>query len=178
MFGSLKRKVEPVGPFEFEHSIEIARPAAEIYAMVDFGDPANAKRALGHKVERLGNAPDRYRLWFDLVPDHRFEMTVTEAVPGQSYAFETDIIPSIGRLVSSSERYTVEPLDEGSCRLSLMTTAYFQGGLSEEDMAVEVVMMGMAGQNGLAKLQIQAELGVEAVHAIEAAQMDGFEDDE
>ena len=178
MFGSLKRKAEPIGPFEFEHTIEIERPAAEVYSLIDWGDPANAKRALGNKVEQVGSSPDRFRLWLDLVPDHRFEMIVKDAVPARSYAFETEITPSIGRLVSSSEAYTLEPLSEGSCRLSLVITASFQGGLSEEDMAMEVMMMGMSGQNALAKLQIQAEQGVEAVHAIEAMQMDGFEDEE
>jgi|SRR5687767_12739017 hypothetical protein len=178
MFGNLKRKAEPVGPFEFEHSIEIARSAAEVYSLVDWGDPANAKRALGNKVERVATSPDRYRLWLDLVPDHRFEMIVTKTVPGQSYAYETEITPSIGRLVSSHESYSIEALDGGACRLSLVVTVSFQGGLSEEDLAMEVMMMGMSGENALAKLQIQAEQGVEAVHAIEAAQMDCFDEDE
>jgi hypothetical protein len=38
--------------------------------------------------------------------------------------------------------------------------------------------MGMSGQNALAKLQIQAEQGVEAVHAVEAMQMDCGEADQ
>ena len=41
---------------------------------------------------------------------------------------------------------------------------------------MEVMMMGTAGQNALAKLKIQAEQGVEAVHAVEAQQMDCGED--
>ena len=176
MFGFLKRKAEPVGPFEFEHGTEIERPAAEVYAMIDWADPRNAKRALGNKVEQVGTAPDRYRLHLDLVPDHRFEMIVTEEVPGRSYAFENEITPSVGRLVSSHETYAIEPLGEGSCRLSLVISALFVGGLSAEDMAMEVMMMGTAGQNALAKLKIQAEQGVEAVHAVEAQQMDCGED--
>ena len=182
MFGMFKRKeAEPFGPCEFEHSIEIERPAAEVYALVDWSDPRNAKRALGNKVEQVGSAPDRFRLLLDLVPDHRFEMIVTEAVSGQTYAFDNEITPPVGRLVSSSEAYTLEPLGEASCRLSLRITAWFVGGMSVEDTAMEIMMMGTSGQNALAKLKIQAEEGVEAVHAIEAAQMDcfdldGFED--
>jgi hypothetical protein len=178
MFGILKRKAdEPLGPFVFEHTIEIAKPAAEVYAMLDWADPRNAKRALGNKVEQVGSAPDRFRLHLDLVPDHRFEMIVTEAVPGRSYAFENEITPPVGRLASSHEAYAVEPLGEGSCRLSLVISATFVGGMSDQEIAMEVMMMGMSGQNALAKLQIQAEQGVDAVHAIEAMQMDGCEDD-
>ena len=178
MFGLLKRKAEPIGPFEFEHSIEIEKPAAEIYALVDWADARNAKRALGNKVEQVGSDPDRFRLWLDLVPDHRFEMIVTEAVPGQRYAFECEITPTIGRLFACHEAYTIEPLGEGSCRLNLTVAATFVGGLSDQEIAMEVMMMGMSGQSALAKLQIQAEQGVEAVHAYEAMQMDGCEDDE
>jgi hypothetical protein len=178
MFGILKRKQneEPLGPFEFEHSIEIEKPAAEVYALIDWADPRNAKRALGNKVEQVGADPDRFRLHLDLVPDHRFEMIVTEAEPGQRYAFENEITPPVGRLVSSHETYTIEPLTDSSCRLSLVVAATFVGGMTEQEIAMEVMMMGMSGQNALAKLQIQAEQGVEAVHAIEAMQMDGFED--
>jgi hypothetical protein len=173
MFGILKRKQEPFGPCEFEHSIEIDRPAAEVYALVDWADPRNAKRALGNKVEQVG--PDRYRLHLDMVPDHTFEMIVTEAVPARSYAYECEITPSIGRLVSCQEAYSLEPLGEASCKLSLAVSAWFVGGLSPEDMAMEIMMMGTSGQNALAKLKIQAEEGVEAVHAVEAMQMDAFD---
>ena len=178
MFGRLKRKVEPVGPFEFEHTIEIARPGDEVYGLVDYSDPRNAKRTLGHRLEQLGACPDRFRLWFDLVPDHRFEMTVTEAVPGKSYAYETEITPSIWQLVSSHEAFTVEPLGESSCRLSLTISAWFQGHLSAEEMGAEVMMMGMAGQNALAKLKVHAEQGPDAVHALEAMQTDIFDDED
>ena len=144
--------------------------------MIDWADPRNAKRALGNKVEQVGSSPDRFRLLLDMVPDHTFEMLVTEAVPGSSYVFENEITPPVGRLVSSSEAYTVEPLGENACRVSLAVSAWFVGGMSPEDMAMEIMMMGTSGQNALAKLKIQAEEGAEAVHAIEAQQMDCFGD--
>ena len=155
-------------------ALVIERPAAELYAMFDWADPRNAKRALGNKVEQVD--ADRFRLLLDLVPDHRFEMIVTEAVPERSYAYDCEITPPVGRLVSCHEAYAVEALGDGSCRLELVVSAWFVGGLSAEDMAMEVMMMGTSGQNALAKLKIQAEQGVEAVHAVEAAQMDCFED--
>jgi hypothetical protein len=176
MFAFLKRKAEPIGPFEFGHSVAIDRPATEIYALLDWADPRNAKRALGNKVEQVGTSPDRFRMTLDLVPDHVFEMIVTDAVPGEVYAFENEITPPPGRLVSSHERYTLEPLGENSCTLSLMVSARFTGGLSEEAMAMEVMMMTMSCGNALAKLKVQAEQGIEAVHAIEAMQMDCGED--
>ena len=172
MFGILKRKVEPIGPFEFGHSVAIARPAAEIYALLDWADPRNAKRALGNKVEQVGTAPDRFRMTLDFVPGHVFEVIVTEAAPGETYAFENEITPPPGRLVSSHETYSIEAIEEGSCVLTLLVSASFTGGLSEEALAMEVMMMTVACGNALEKLKVQAEQGVEAVHAIEAMQMD------
>lgn len=172
MFGIRKRKAEPIGPFEFGYNVAVERPAAEVYALLDWADPRNAKRALGNRVEQVGSAPDRFRLLLDMVPDHVFEMIVTEAVPGATYAFETEISPPVGRLVSSHETYRIEPRGDGSCILSLLMSACFVGGLAEEDLAMEVMMMTVSCGNALEKLKVQAEQGVEAVHAIEAGQMD------
>ena len=176
MFGLRKRNVEPAGPFQFDHSVEIERPAAEVYPLVDLADPRNAKRALGNKVEQIGSSPDRFRMVLDMLPDEVFEMTVTDAVPGQSYAFENDFDPPVGRLVTSHEAFTVEPLGEGSCRLGLTVSAYFVGGMSDEELAMEVMIMAMSCENALEKLRVHAEEGIDAVHRIEAAQMDCFED--
>ena len=173
MFDIFKRKtVEPDGPFEFEHSIEIDRPAAEVYALIDWADRRNAKRTLGNKVEQVGTSPDRFRMTLDLVPGHLFEMIVTEATPSRTYAFENEITPPPGRLASSHETYTLEPLGEESCRLGLVVAAWFTGGLSAETLVSEAIVMSMSCGNALAKLKIQAEDGVEAVHRIEAMQMD------
>jgi len=172
MFGLLRRNDEPVGPFEFGHSLEIERPAADVYALIDWGDPRNAKRALGNKVERIGRFPERYRLHLDMVPDHRFEMTVTEAVPGETYAFETEIAPPVGRLVCSDETYVIEPTGANSCRLGLLVRATFTGGMSEKGLAREIMVMTASCGNALAKLKVQAEQGTDAVHRIEALQME------
>jgi hypothetical protein len=173
MFGILKRNVEPMGPFGFGHSVLIEKPAAEVYPLLDWADARNAKRALGNKVEQVASSPDRYRMHLDLVPDHTFEMIVTDAVPGEAYAFENEISPPVGRLVASHEAYSLEPYDEGSCVLSLLVSATFIGGLSEEEIAMEVMMMTVACGNSLEKLKVHAEEGVDAVHRIEAMQVDG-----
>lgn len=57
MFGLFKRREEPAGPFEFSHSIEIERPAAEVYALIDWGDARNAKRALGTRSSKSAARP-------------------------------------------------------------------------------------------------------------------------
>jgi hypothetical protein len=176
MFEILKRKVEPIGPFQFGHSVAIEKPADEVYALIDWADARNAKRALGNKVEQVSSSPDRYRMTLDLVPDHVFEMIVTDAVPGETYAFANEITPPPGRLVSSHETYSIEPIDDGSCMLTLLVSASFTGGLPEEALAMEVMMMTMSCGNALEKLKVHAEQGVEAVHAIEAMQMDCGED--
>ena len=172
MFGLFQRKAEPLGPFEFEHETVIDRPAAEVYPLVDWADPRNAKRALGNKVEQVGSSPARFRMELNMLPDVVFNMTVTDVVPGRSYAFSNDFAQPIGRLTASHEAFTVEPIDEQSCRLGLTVSATFVVGLSTEDLAREAVTMAMACEMALAKLKIQAEQGVEAVRDVEAAQMD------
>lgn len=176
MFGTLKRGADPLGPFEFAHNVDIGKPAGEVYPLLDWADPRNAKRALGNKIEHLDASPTRFRLWLDLVPGHCFEIVVTDQMPGRHYAFRSEIVPPMGWLVSSHETYRIEPLDEASCRLHLSTSATFAGGMSDQDFAMETTLMSIAGQNALAKLKVQAEQGPEAVHALEALQMDCGED--
>lgn len=174
--GNPKPETEPAEPFEFEQAVEIARPAADVYALIDWADPRNAQRVRGNRVERLGSAPDRFRLELDLVPGHAFDITVTYEAPGRCYAFEIDIRPPLGRLLKSCEVYEVQPLGRSSCRLSLTVSASFEDNLPEDVLAAEVMMMAVACENALVKLKVQAEQGVDAVHALEARQMEGEAD--
>lgn len=107
----------------------------------------------------------------DLVPGHVFEMTVTESVPGHSYAFENEITPAAGQLVGSHEAYRIDAIGDETCRLDLVVSAWFVGELSAKALAREVTIMAMSRENALKKLKVQAEQGVEVVHRIEAAQM-------
>lgn len=169
MLGFQDRKTEPIGPFEFCHSVEIERQPADIYALIDWADERNAKRALGNRVERIGAG--QYRLHLGLVPGHVFDMTVTEERPGEAYAFDTEITPPVGRLVSCGESYTLSSREEHACTLDLRVRASFAGGLSEEELATQLSMMAFACENALAKLKLHAERGVNAVRQLEAAQM-------
>ena len=138
MFDLLKRRAEPAVPFEFGYGVRIEKPAAEVYALLDWADPRNAKRALGNKVEQVGTSPDRFRMTLDIVPGHVFEMIVTEAVPGARYAFDNEITPPPGKLVASHERYTIEPAGETACVLTLRVFASFAPRLAEPAIAMEV----------------------------------------
>jgi hypothetical protein len=171
MFGFLKPRMAPEGPVQFDLQAEIDRPAEEVYPLLDWADERNAKRALGNSVARIGSSPDRFRMLLDLVPGHEFEMTVTEAVPAERYAFESTITPRAGQLVSAHEAYRLLRLGERSCRLCLTMTATFVGGMRMKAFERELAIMTTACGNALAKLKMQAEYGVEAVREIEAMQM-------
>ena len=41
----------------------------------------------------IDGQPDRFRLVMTEMPRHRFDMTVTKAVPSEAYTFSTDIQP-------------------------------------------------------------------------------------
>ena len=44
------KKSVPAGPHAFHAETEIERSANEVYPLLDFGDPRNAKRQLGDTV--------------------------------------------------------------------------------------------------------------------------------
>jgi len=168
MFEFLKSKPAPSGPVEFELAVDVGRPAAEVYALLDWADPRNAKRQLGHSIAPIDGDPARYRLVMTEMPDHRFDMTIIEAVPHRSYVFSTDIQPRVGRLESDEERYSIEALGEDRCKLKLVTVAEFQDGLSMKQFEQELAMMTLACQRALIKLKLHAEQGLDALRALEA----------
>ncbi len=170
MLGFLKRKPDPApeGPMQFDVAVEIEKPAADVYALLDWADPRNAKRELGHRIEPLDGEPKRFRLIMTEMPEHRFDMTMLSEVPGQAYAFVTDIQPPVGRLESDEEHYSLEPLGEGRCKLKLTTIAVFRSGLNMREFEQELAMMTMACHRALIKLKLHAEQGLEAVKALEA----------
>lgn len=164
MFGLFQAKLGPVGPIEFEAEYVIERPAEEVYPLIDWADPRNAKRALGHAVTPLAT-PGRFRLELASLPGHRFDMTVSEAEPPASYAYSTEIAPRIGKLTHSHERYTFTPEGPGACRVRLVTTACFVEGMREKQLAREMAIMTLSCRNALVKLKLQLEQGIDAVHA-------------
>lgn len=169
MFGFLKRKRAPEGPVQFEVAVEVDQSASAVYPLLDWSDPQNAKRQLGHKVEQMDGQPDRFRLVLNEMPDHRFDMTVSKAVTNQAYVFSTVIQPRVGRLESDEEHYSLEPLGEDRCRLKLTTTATFKSGLTMKQFEQELAMMTVACQRALVKLKAHAEHGVEAVKVLDSA---------
>ena len=168
MFGLFKKQMAPEGPVQFEAAVEVERPAADVYALIDWADPRNAKRQLGHDIIPLDGDPKRFRLVMSEMPGHRFDMTVLKEVPGQAYTFETDIQPRVGRLESDEERYSLEPLGDDRCKLNLTCVVNFQRGLTMKQFERELAMMSLACQRAVIKLKLHAEEGLEALQALEA----------
>lgn len=170
MFGMFKRKPDPApeGPVKFTVAVEVDKPAADVYPLIDWADSRNAKRELGHGVELLSDDPKRFRLIMTEMPDHRFDMTILKEVTGQAYSFVTDIQPRVGRLESDEENYILEPLGPDRCKLTLVCNVEFIGGMTMDELENELMMMTMACQRALIKLKVHAEMGVEAVRSLEA----------
>ncbi|MCL6250154.1 hypothetical protein M3P36_03710 [Altererythrobacter sp. KTW20L] len=168
MFGFLKSKPAPEGPVTIDFDIEIGCAAEDVYALIDFADPRNAKKQVG-TVEPTGN--NTFRMELDLVPDMVFDLRVTEAARPQVYAFDTRIAPQAGRLTHSHERYEIKLVDRNSCILRLITDVTFEKGMTMRQFEEEVTMMSRAVHNALLKLKIHAEKGVDVVRQIERAQI-------
>lgn len=169
MFGLKRRKPElaPDEPIRMEAKIEISRSAEDIYALLDFADPRNQMVARGNIVKPLGSDPNSFRMWYDLAPDLNFLFTVTDAEPARRYAYSAVIVPSLGRRAGSHEDYAIERLAEDRCEVTFVNTVHHQSGLTLDELAEEIGMSSVAAANGLAKLKLLAEEGVEAVEAFE-----------
>ena len=167
MFQFFKPKKAPEGPVDFQVEVTVHKPASEVYPLIDWADERNAKVQLGNVVRPVEGSSDRFELVLAQMPEHRFEMTVTEAVANEAYCYSTDIVPPVGRLAQSREDYRIEALGQDQCRLSMVMTATFNPGLTMDEYEDELAMMTYACTKGLAKLKIQAERGVDAVREFE-----------
>lgn len=166
MFGLFKAKpAAPAGPYDFIMSVTIDRPASDVYALIDWADLRNSKRQLGNKVAAIDGCADGYRLVMTDMPDLRFDMVVSEAVPGRRYSFSTDIVPKVGRLVESREDYAIQPLGDDQCELTLTATALFRDDMSMANLEEEMLRVNISCHNAVQKLKIHAEDGTEAVKA-------------
>ncbi|BDI61623.1 SRPBCC family protein [Qipengyuania nanhaisediminis] len=167
MFGLFKPRPAPEGPVEFAASVEIARPASEVYALIDWADPRNAKRATGNEIVRIEGQDGRFDMAMPFLPDLTFEFIVTEAVPHSIYAFGCVIRPGSGAMAHSHERYEFEDLGDNRCRVDLLTKASFVEGLSMREFSEEIATMSAAVQSALQKLKLQAEHGADVAKALE-----------
>ena len=166
MFGMFKKKPVPSGPITFDFDILIERTPADVYALVDWADPRNAKRQLGHSVE--GQSP-HIHLRMTLMPDLDFKLEVIEEKANEIYAYACDIQPRVGRLVTNVERFIFEPVNGGHCRVRLINEATFIDNMTRREFEQEMMMMSTATNDGLIKLKVMAEAGLDAARAVENA---------
>jgi hypothetical protein len=175
MLPFFRKKGVSSGPHEFGAEIEIERPASEVYALLDLADARHAKRQLGERVEEIAGKPGRFDLAMADLPGAVFALTVTPERRDLEYGFSCESTPTFGRVARSHEHYALENLGQEGCRLVLTNTVEFIGPLSEDEYAMEAMMLSFACFNALAKIKVHAEEGVEAVRAMTAAQMAGFD---
>ena len=82
MFGLFKPKPAPEGPIKLTFSVLVERPPADVYPLIDWADPRNAKRQLGHSVAAIDGSSSHFRLIMTEMPEHNFDMKVSDATPG------------------------------------------------------------------------------------------------
>lgn len=170
------KKSVPAGPHAFHAETEIERSANEVYPLLDFADPRNAKRQLGDTVRPASGKPGSFELEMGILPDAIFRLKVTRELPNREYGFDCASEPLFGRVVRSNEHYSLEDLGEGRCRLSLTNTVHFDGRLHEQEFAMEAMMLDFSGRSALAKFKLHAEQGAEAVKEYERAQFGALDD--
>jgi hypothetical protein len=170
MFGLFKPKMAPTGPHTFSIEVDVAVTAADFYSLVDFADPRNAQVARGGSIVAKDGGGRRFLMKVTAVDDLDFHVDVIEAEAPNHYAYAIVIEPLVGRLAASTEAFTIWDVPTGGCRVRLDNTVTFQEGFKMRDVEQEFALVTRATLDGLAKLKLQAEQGVEAVHALERCQ--------
>ena len=167
MFGLFKSKKAPKGPVQIAAEVEINKPADEVFALIDWADPRNAKRATGNIVRQIEGKPDQFEMIMPFMDELLFKFIVTDNQPGRKYAFGCVIEPQSGNLAHSHESYEIEPLGDDSCHLLLICETTFVDGLREKEWLCEVATMTASVQSALQKLKLQAEHGADVAKAVE-----------
>ena len=170
MFGLFKPKMAPTGPHTFSIEVDVAVTAADFYSLVDFADPRNAQVARGGSIVAKDGGGRRFLMKVPAVDDLDFHVDVIQAEAPNHYACAIVIEPLVGRLAASTEAFTIWDVPTGGCRVRLDNTVTFQEGFKMRDVEQEFALVTRATLDGLAKLKLQAEQGVEAVHALERCQ--------
>ena len=163
------------GPIEFETSVEIERDAGTVFPLIDLASPGFAYLQRGATVQAVDGSAQRYRLTMEGLDDVVFLYHVTDRVEGRLHTAECVIEPRINDLVKAVESYEIEPIDSGSCKVTLITTATFDESLSDADIAGEIAMMSTAVHDDLLKLKVHAEEGADAVAALDDEGFDDFD---
>lgn len=169
MLDWFKPKMAPEGPVVLEYEIEIDVAAGDLYPLLDFADPRNSKRQLGEIVREVPGRAGAFELVLATYPDLgdlTFDMQVTEAVPNTVYAFDGTLPEGPGALISTHERYEIEPDGDNACLLRLIVDANFRFPMKLKVYKQEVARMMLALHNACAKLKLHAEQGTEAVQAV------------
>lgn len=165
MFGLFKRQQAAHEPMQMAAEVEIAKSCEEVYALLDFADERNAKRALGYEVTGVGDR--RWQMTTSHLPELTFLFDITEAVPGNRYAFDCVIEPALPNMIRSSEVYELKPLGADQCHVTLLNTVELRPELNRREHANEVAMLAASTHSALQKFKLQAEHGAAATKAIE-----------
>ncbi|MEP2734722.1 MAG: SRPBCC family protein [Erythrobacter sp.] len=167
MFGLFKPKMAPQEPVEFIGDVEIDCPAEEVYALIDWADPRNAKRNTGNEIIQDETDPNLFHMTMPAMDEFDFRFHVSEAAAPSKYAFTCTISPQCGRMAMSEEIYEFEATGDQSCNVSLVNRVTFIEGTTMDDLAEEVAMLSASVQSALQKLKLQAEHGADVAKSLE-----------
>ena len=168
MFGLFKKKMAPKEPVELAVVVPIDAAPERFFELVDFSDPANAKRELGHEVRQTGDG--NFVLVMSFMPDLEFPIVVEKCERPVLYAYSTQMPEGVGNLVRSEESYQIEKSEEGGCIVVLTMKAELQPGLTMKEYNREIDMLTLSLQNSMAKMKLHAEGGIEDVREFERQQ--------
>ena len=168
MFGLFKKKLAPQEPIELTAVVPVGAAPERFFELIDFADPANAKRELGHEVRDLGDG--EFVLVMSFMPDLEFPITVEESDRPARYAYSTIMLEGLGNLVRSVESYDIETDEDGGCIVVMTMVSHMKPGLTMREYERETDLLTMAMQNSMAKLKAHAEGGIEEVRDFERKQ--------
>ncbi len=171
MLGLFKSKIDT--PIQLTAEVDINAPAAEVFACLDMFEAENRYTLQGMTVTRDTSQERAILLEDPRVPDMVFNMVETRRKPGRVIEICT-VMPkgeAAGNMVWGVSAYTVEPLDEETCRVST-ENGFQMHPLTEKEWANETAMLSIAVHDDLSRLKALIEEGPDA--ADHAGALDEF----
>lgn len=173
MFGMFRRKreTEPTTQrediHEFAAEVEIDAPLDRVFELLDFSSPGNALRERGVDIVDISEPGAPGTLFVGCDPemaDVSFSFAVEHRDAPRSIAFKTVMRSStpVSGLVDSRSVYRLSEAENGQITVEHRELARFRDDLTDEELATEYAMMGIAIYNDLAKLKLHAEIGPDA----------------
>lgn len=149
------------GPYDFCSETDIDADPADLFALVDITGTRYWRYALGDRIERI--SATQYLRADVRTPDIEMHVDVVDREPNHVIELAVLCNPTPTEWSASYERYAIEVLPNGRCRLTLTVAVTPSPSLSRMAFHRAKAVFTLAMFNTVDKIRILAEEGKDAL---------------